>query len=121
MALQKHIALPNGTSGNYIRLTFYRWDATRREASAEFMLFASKERAKTQPHAPVCALIKLRLSEAKFDQYLSTEALQALEIRGPDPIRDQLYAAVKVEPLIAGGGLTEAELRAFNLATAADV
>jgi hypothetical protein len=33
MALQKIIILPSGVSGDYSRITHFRWDRTTREAS----------------------------------------------------------------------------------------
>lgn len=116
MALQKTIALPNGAAGNYIRVGAYTWDRVTREASAHLLLYASAAYADSAPKSPLCLIAKVRLFGDKFDEYLSTAALDALVDAGPDPVRDQLYAAAKAEPLIPGG-----ELTALSLADAVDV
>ena len=116
MALQKIIALPNSASGNYIKVGAFTWDVLTRESSCHLMLFASAAAAASAPAAPLAMIGKLRLNGAKFDQYLSTAALAALPSPGPDPIRDQLYAAAKAEPLVPGAGLT-----AIDLSDATDV
>ena len=110
MALEKSITLPNGASGNYIRVSFYRWDRDAKEASAHLMLYGSAALATSAPASPLCLIAKLRLGGAKFDEYLGAAALAALAAPGPDPVRDQLYAAAKAEPLLAGGGLTTVSL-----------
>ena len=111
MALSKTLSFPNGTSGSYIRLTSYRWDRTLREASAIFALFADADHAASAGDTPLLAVLaKLRLTGAKFDQYLGNAALAGHDVLG------QLYLAAKAERLIPGGGLTS-----LNLADAADV
>lgn len=112
MALQKSITLPNSAAGNYIRLTFYRHDAIARELSAHFMLYASAAARIAAPTEPLTMVAKLRLSGAKFDQYLSTAALTALSNVGPDRVAAAVYVAAKAETLIAGGGLTVLDLSA---------
>lgn len=118
MAFQKSFTLPNGAVGNYIRLTAYFWDRTTKEASAHFSLFASSAYAASAPDQPLCLVAKLRLTAGEFDFYLSTAALAALENPGPDPVREQLYKAAKLEPLQPGGGLTRDQV---SFADAVDV
>jgi hypothetical protein len=110
MALQKTITLANSAQGNYIKIAFHRWDGIAREASAHFHLYADEDARDAAPSEPLCLIAKLRLTGDKFDEYLSTDALAALVAPGPDPIRDQLYEAVKVEPFSIGGGLTTLDL-----------
>lgn len=114
MALQKTISLPNGASGNYVRVGTYAIDRLTREASIQFMLHGSAALAASAPDAPLCMIAKLRLNGAKFDEYLSSEALAAVG----QNIVEQLYVAAKAEPLLAGGGLTQAQL---DLSDATDV
>lgn len=114
MALQKSITLPNGSTGNYIRLGTYVVDRLSREASAQFMIHGSAALAESAPDSPLCMIAKLRLNGAKFDEYLSSEALAAVG----QNIVEQLYVAAKAEPLLAGGGLTQAQL---DLSDATDV
>lgn len=118
MALQKVIALPNGSSGNYIRFGAYSWDDLAKEASAHLLLYVSEAQRIAAPRAPLCLLAKLRLSGDKFDEYLSTAVLEGLGDPGPDPVRDQLYQAAQAEPLVPGGGLTAAQI---DLSDAVDV
>ncbi len=117
MALQKTITLPSTATGNYIRLGSHLWDNVAKRASAHFDLYASAEAAAASPGYPLRQDIAvLRLVGPKFDAYLSTAALAALSSPGPDPVRGQLYAAAKAEPLIPGGDLTS-----LSLADAIDV
>ena len=104
MALQKTIALPSGVSGNYIRLTSYRWDRSTLEASAIFALYLDAAHASGGSEYLVPVIAKLRLSGAKFTEYLGSAALAENEIAA------QLYAAAKAETLLAGGGLTSVVL-----------
>lgn len=101
MAFRKSISLPNGARGEYIRLGAFTWDRLARQASAHLMLYADASHASCPSAAPLCLIAKLRLAGAKFDAYLSNTVLDA----GAATIVGQLYAAAKVEPLIAGGGL----------------
>jgi len=100
MALQKTIDLPSGVSGNYIRLTSYRWDRSTLEASAIFALYLDAAHAASGADYLVPVIAKLRLSGDKFAEYLSSAALADNEIAA------QIYAAAKSETLLAGGGLT---------------
>lgn len=112
MAFRKLTTLPNSASGTYIRLSAYRWDRVTREASAHFHLYASPTAAQATPGSPLCLIAVLRLSGAKFDEYMSPGALDA---PGGSALK-QLYAAARSEPLIAGGELTQ-----VDFADAADV
>lgn len=104
MALQKTIALPSGVSGNYIRLTCYRWDRQAREASAIFALYLDAAHATSGADYLVPVIAKLRLSGDKFTEYLGASVLAEYEISA------QLYLAAKTETLLAGGGLTSIDL-----------
>lgn len=114
MALQKSITLPNGVTGNYIRIGAHLWDRSTKEASCRLFLFTSAAYAASRPDQPLCLLAVIRLRGAKFDHYLSNTALagQGVTVLG------QCYAAAKAEPLLPGGGLSRAEL---SLADAVDV
>ncbi len=102
MALLKTIALPNSTTGNYVRLAFFRCDFVAREVSAHFVLYASAAARISNSTEHLGIVAKLRLEGAKFDQYFSTAGVDQAAA---------LYIAAKVEPLIAGGGLTELDLK----------
>jgi len=104
MALQKTIALPSGVSGNYIRLTSYRWDRSTLEASAIFALYLDAAHAQAGADYLVPVIAKLRLSGDKFTQYLGSTALADHQVAA------QLYEAAKDETLLAGGGLTSIDL-----------
>ncbi len=111
MALSKGFSFRNGASGSYIRVTAYRWDRSTREARAILTLYQDAAYAASAPDLPLLpVLAKLDLTGAKFDQYLGNAALADAGVLA------QLYAAAKVETLLAGGGLT-----AVNLADAVDV
>lgn len=110
MALQKSITIENGATGDYIRIGLAPIDWMTREASVHFMLYASEAWRAAHPEAPLCLIAKLRLEGAKFEEWLGEAALAALVDPGADPVRDQLYAAAKVEPLQPGGGLRIDEL-----------
>lgn len=98
MALQKNLTLPSGVSGNYTRLITYRWDRGTKEAVALFALFVDSAAAQSgkQPLTPFIA--KLRLTAAKFDQYLGTAVLQDNDVLA------QLYVAAKAEPVSSDFG-----------------
>ncbi len=90
MAFQKTLALPTGVSGDYFRITAFRWDRAIKEASAQFALFKDAATAVAgQPLVPVVA--KLRLSGAEFDAYLGPAALAAAD----SDVLAQLYQAAK--------------------------
>ncbi len=90
MAFQKTLALPTGVSGDYFRITAFRWDRAAREASAQFALYKDAATAAAgQPLVPIIA--KLRLSGPNFDAYLGPAALVAAE----DDVLGQLYQAAK--------------------------
>ena len=112
MALQKTIALPSGVSGNYIRLSAYRWDRATREASAMFHLYKDAAQAANAPASPLCLIAKVRLFGAKFDEYLGNAVLGQPGVT----VAGQLYEAAKNEPINAGGDLT-----ILDLSEAADV
>jgi hypothetical protein len=98
MAFIKTLTLPSGASGNYTRLITYRWDRTTKEALALFALYSSKDFA-AQGKPPFTQFIaKLRLERAKFDQYLSNDALTNADVLA------QLYLAAKTEPVISDFG-----------------
>jgi hypothetical protein len=116
MALQLTIELPSGAQGNYIKILEIERGIGRRYLCCHFYLYASKAKAdENKPIWPTC-IAKLRLEDAKYDKYLSTAALAALPNPGPDAERTAIYAAARVEPLIAGGGLTS-----LSFADAVDV
>lgn len=98
MAFAKTFTLPSGISGNYTRLVTYRWDRNAREAVALFALYIDKPSAQSGKASLTPFIAKLRLTDAKFDQYLSNAALETAE-----PIA-QLYVAAKVEPVISDFG-----------------
>lgn len=114
MALQKSITLPNGATGNYIRLGPYFVDPLVKEASAQLMLHTNAAYAASAPEMPLCMIAKLRLQGAKFDEYLANSVLNVDGVT----LAGKLYEAAKAEPIIAGGGLTQAQL---DLSDAADV
>jgi len=104
MALQKTIALPSGISGNYIRLTSYRWDRSTLEASAIFALYLDAAHAQAGADFLVPVISKLRLSGATFTRYLGAAALADHQVAA------QLYEAAKNETLLVGGGLDSIDL-----------
>lgn len=106
MALQKSITLPNGAAGNYVRVGPYTWDPIAKESSAHLLLFVSAAQRTANPTASLCLIAKLRLIGAKFDQYLANSVLDGETVT----VLGQLYAAAKLEPLVAGGGLTDVDL-----------
>jgi hypothetical protein len=118
MALQKTVSLPNYTSGDYIVLREFSADYFAREMSAHFYLYASATAREAAPISSMGLIAKLRLSGDKFDQWLSTATLAALDADTPDRLRHQIYQAVKVEPLLPGLGLRIDEL---DLSDALDV
>jgi len=101
MALQKQFTLPNGVTGNYIRVGTYIVDRITREASICFMLHTSAAYASAEP---ICMIAKLRLNGTKFDQYLGADVLEEATTLA------QFYTAAKAETLLAGAGLTVVNL-----------
>lgn len=93
MAFQKTLILPSGVSGNYSRISSFSWDRSVREASATFALYVDAAAASSGKAALVPVIAKLRLSGAKFDQYLGNSTLVGQDILG------QLYLAAKAEPV----------------------
>jgi hypothetical protein len=95
MALQKTITLPNGAQGNYVRIEQLEQQYAGKSVSCHLMLYASKVLADAGA-PPLARIGKIRLNGAGYDRFLSRASLQALQTRGPDPVRDQLYAAAKL-------------------------
>ena len=98
MAFSKSFTLNSGASGNYVRLTTYRWDRSVREAVALFALYLDANAAQTGKQPLVPYIAKLRLTGATFDQYLGNAVLQDHDAIG------QLYLAAKAEPVISDFG-----------------
>ena len=95
MALEKNIPY-GGRVGTYIQIGYHHWDRVAAEASAHFHLYETQAVAHELPHQPLRGrMATLRLEGAKFQQYLSTEALAARP--AADPVRAALSAAAKVE------------------------
>lgn len=101
MAFQKTISLPSGVSGNYIRVTSYRWDRYAKECSATLSLYLDATHAQGGGEPLVAVIAKLRLSGWQFTEYLGALAL------AEHAAVAQIYAAARVEMLIAGGGITQ--------------
>jgi hypothetical protein len=93
MAFQKTLTLSSGVSGNYMRLTTYRWDRNTREAVALFSLYLDAASAQAGKQALTPFVAKLRLEGAKFDHYLSAAVL------AENDAVTQIYRAARVEPL----------------------
>ena len=93
MAFSKSLTLPSGATGDYIRVITYRWDRSAREAVALFALYVSQQAAWEGKQALTPYIAKLRLTGAKFDEYLGNSVLT-----DRDAIA-QLYAAARVEPV----------------------
>jgi hypothetical protein len=113
MALQQTINLPSGTTGDYVRLTAYRWDRNTRELSAHFQLWLDQTHAAADA-ASLGLIAMLRLSGDSFDRYLAPSVLAQSGIT----VAGQLYRAAKTEPIIPGAGLKKSDL---SFATANDV
>jgi hypothetical protein len=116
MALQKTFTLPNGAAGNYVKIIAAPADYLSKEISVWFGLYLSAAQAATNPKATLSMadrpFAKLRLSGAKFDQWLSTTALAANP--ADDPFRAQIYAAAKVEPAICDFQPEAGQLTVFS-------
>lgn len=98
MAFEKTFTLPSGISGNYTRLVTCRWDRNTREAVALFALFVDAAAAQGGKTALTPFIAKLRLTDSKFDQYLSNAVLETSDVLA------QLYIAAKAEPVISDFG-----------------
>ena len=107
MALSKSITLPNGISGNYIRVAD-SFELNRRQGivTAHVALFADEAHAATLPNYPLAVIGLVELSGEKFTQYLGRDAVAAAS----GNIVGQLYLAAKVETVRALGPLTELSL-----------
>jgi hypothetical protein len=99
MALQKITYLSSGVSGNYIRISAFRWDRTTREASAIFSLYKDQATAQAGGSPLLPVLAKLRLGGAKFDTHLGNVALA-----GEADMLALIYAAAQVEDCISDFG-----------------
>jgi hypothetical protein len=95
MAFKKTLSLPSGVSGDYIRITAFRWDRGAREASALFALYRDAATAAAgQPLVPVVA--KLRLEGPKFDTWLANANFGNALAR--------IYQAARAEALVSDFG-----------------
>ena len=97
MAFNKTFTYPNGLSGNYVQIGGYRHDRRTRSASFHFDLFASAAHATAAPTSAIRPIIaKLRLEGAKFDEWVSNEALAS----AGQTLLQRAYAAARVEPML---------------------
>lgn len=116
MALQKSFLLPDGREGDYVRVGPFTHDRCIREVSVIFQLYRSAAYAESAPGQPIVPILaQLRLTGAKFDQWVSNEALAATG----KTLLAQFYAAAKVEYLKAN--VPPAEGQATIFADALDV
>ena len=94
MALKKQIELPNGATGNYLKVGLLHMDFVLKEASAHLHLYASKEKRLSNPDAllrPTAA--KIRLHGRFFDQFLSDAAMKSSGAVGDPNHVAQIYSA----------------------------
>ena len=120
MALQQIITLPNGTSGNYLRVgDVVEMHRRIRRAHAHITLFLNADQAAAYPDYPLAVVGVLHLQDAKFDTYLSKTALATY---GGDPVK-ALYAAVKAEATATPSDCIQAVngIQVKGLDTAVDV
>jgi hypothetical protein len=97
MAFQKTF-IKHGVPCNYVKIGYVAPNYVTREITVHFALYYSAEAAAADPKAPLVPILaKLRLKAAKFEQWLSAEAIAANSAE--DPFRGQLYAAAKAEPI----------------------
>jgi hypothetical protein len=95
MAFKISIPLSSGVSGDYIRISAFRWDRNAREASVIFSLYRDAATAAAgQPLVPTVA--KLRLTGAKFDEHLGGA--------NPGNMLAKIYQAARAEPLVSDHG-----------------
>lgn len=95
MALQKSITLPNGATGNYIRVgDTVEIHRRLKRAEAHVTLFLNEAQANANPDYGLGVIGLLNLQGDKFDLYLGKDALT--RTYGGD-ISRALYAAAKTE------------------------
>lgn len=97
MAFQKNLTF-RGLSGSYVNIFSHRVESGRKEAAACLALWvdlAHRNTAGAQPIGDRC--IKVLLTGADFETWLSAEALQAAFEEAPtfDPVKSQFYKAAK--------------------------
>lgn len=93
MALQKSITLPNGISGNYIRVgDSYEINRREKTLTAHVTLFLDAAHAQARPDLPLAVIALVQLVDAEFDAYLGRDALATA---GGNVVA-QLYAAAKI-------------------------
>lgn len=108
--------MPNGAVGDYLRIASYEWNKNVRRAYAQLWVYTDATYAAAHPEFPLGCIAQVALEDDKFDDYLSRSALEALPTPGPDPVLDQLYAAMKTEELRLSPGIA-----ALDLSAAVDV
>jgi hypothetical protein len=96
MALIKTIALPNGSTGNYMRIGTVQMDVVRKYASGNLHLHTSKAWRLSNPTALLLPEMgKIRLRDAMFDRFFSAAVINGTVSTGDLPTNHfaQLYAA----------------------------
>ena len=114
MALGISITLPNGVTGNYLRVVSVEWNRPASVAVWNLALYLSEAQANAAPKYPLALVAQVRVDGAKFEQYLSNEAIAA----AGHNIIAQLYAVTKAEP---GAVTIIGPVAPFDLSEAADV
>ena len=94
MALKLSITLPNGASGNYLRLVNVEWDRNLQSALGYLALYLNKAQADSAPGYPLGLVAQLNVRGAPFIQHLSNAALNAPNVN----LLSQLYHVAKNEP-----------------------
>ena len=108
MALKQPIALPSGAAGDYLRIDVFEFNRRARRAYVQVALFANATRAMNYPDYPLSVVSILNLEDAKFDEYLGSEALA---LCGGN-VLGQLYKAVRREKLSPVNGIVLSEIAA---------
>jgi hypothetical protein len=94
MALKLSITLPNGATGNYLRLTSVEWDRNLGSALGYLALYLNAAQAASAPAYPLGLVAQLNVRDDVFAQYLSNSALNGAN----DRLLAQMYAIAKNEP-----------------------
>lgn len=94
MALQLSITLPNGATGNYLRVVSVEWNRPASVCVWNLALYLSEAQADAAPKYPLAIVAQVRVDGAKFEEYLSNEAIAA----AGHNIIAQLYMVTKAEP-----------------------
>ena len=105
MALQKFIQLPNGATGNYVRLVVAHVDYMVKEATYKFSLYTSQNHRRSNPQEPLVSVYsQFKVNGDRFDRYFGSANMSGMDhvFQGYLAAQSEMPWGVSGQQLLAG-------------------